>query len=383
MVVSETLYFAGVIVLSVLLAAAVGASYAYVDLSLIRAGASPSAIGVSAAMPALCWLLVTPLIPWILKRIDFKVFLQITLLIGALSIAAFPLSPDITIWAGLRFLFGGALGIAFRLIELWINAASPERKRAQNTGIYAGAFCCGAMIGANAIPIVGVEGWSPVILIMAFTLAGLFLASWAKPLPAPIVVASHGRWRLGRYIPLASLPILAAFLGGLFEAVSYTMLPVYTIHSGLSEDLSVQIISIYLLGVLLFPWPFGMLADRFGKIKIVLVCAAGSAIIPALLTIFLHNPVGVVIIVFLWGGFCGSIYSVSLALLPDYFQGQKLLSANVAFGSTYALGCLLGPLVHGLAMDWRDPEGLMISASAQFLLFILLSLALLNRSRAS
>ncbi|QCO06648.1 hypothetical protein [Azospirillum argentinense] len=110
-------------------AAAAGASYAYVDLSLHRMGASATAIGLNAAMPALAWLLTTPLMPTLLRRFDPGAVLRALLVVAMLSPLGFVLSADQDVWMALRFLFGGSLGMVFRLTEYWISAASPDDRR--------------------------------------------------------------------------------------------------------------------------------------------------------------------------------------------------------------------------------------------------------------
>lgn len=355
-------------VASFLLAAAVGTSYAYVDLSLNRMGASATAIGLNASMPALGWLLGTPLMPWALRRFDSRGLLLGLLAVAGLSACLFPLLPRQDAWMVLRFLFGGCAGLAFRLVEYWVGAASSRDHRARNIGIYSAAFAAGAMAGAGITPTVGLEGWPPVLMIAGLT--GASILAFGIIGSGPPAIARHSR-RDGFPLSATALVALSGALAiGLFEAVPYTLMPVYAVRVGLGEQWGVWTATAFLLGVLLFPTPIGLAADRFGKMPAVSLCAAGALAVPAVVPQFVQAPEALLAVMVLWGGLGGSLYAVALAMLADEFEGAALAAANAAFGTLYAVGSLCGPPLHGMAMDWSDPQGLMGSAAVLFALFL-------------
>ncbi|WP_141400361.1 MFS transporter [Magnetospirillum sp. 15-1] len=95
-----------------------------------------------------------------------------------------------------------------------------------------------------------------------------------------------------------------------------------------------------------------------------------SLVIPAAIPQTVQTPEVLLVVMIAWGGFAGSLYNISLAMLADRFKGTELAAANAAFGTLYALGNLFGPLLHGMAMDWANPQGLMVSAALLFALFL-------------
>ena len=369
-------------VTSALLAAAVGASYAYADLSLNRLGASATAIGLNAAMPALGWLLATPLMPWALKRLNSKGLLLGLLVTAMVAALAFPLSDHPSLWMILRFLFGGSAGAVFRLIEYWINTSSPETQRARYIGVYANVFCFGAMMGATTLSAVGPEGWPPALLMAALVLTSAVPLALLRKGPPAIAAVPRWDWRLTGYPALGRIAILGGLIFGLFEAVPYTLMPVYALRSGLTEDLAMWTASAFLLGAWLFPIPMGMAADRFGKLRVISVNTLAAMAVPLFVPQATQQPETLIACMVLWGGFASSIYTVALAVMADHFQGAELASANAAFGTLYAAGSLCGPLLHGLAMDWHDPQGLMESAVLLFLIFLGSAAWLSRRGRA-
>jgi len=350
-----------------LLAMAVGSSYAYADLSLNRMGASATAIGLNASMPAVGWLLGTPLMPWALRRFNPRLVLLSLLGVAALALTGFPVLYDQDAWMGLRFLFGGGCGLVFRLIEYWINAASPDHHRARNLGIYNAAFCAGAALGAIALPGLGLDGWPPILLMLALTGGCAILLAVTRDAPPAIDVPPGQNWR--SFTGFAFVAVLAALLVGMFEAVPYTLMPIYALRVGMGEAGAVATASAFLMGALLLNIPLGLLADRFGKVTVLSVACGVALLIPAVLPMTTTVPEALLALMVAWGGFGSAIYTISLALLADRFHGSALAGANAVFGTLYAFGNLIGPPLHGLAMDALDPQGLMVSSAALFLLF--------------
>jgi len=347
---------------SAFFAGAVAVSYAYVDLSLNRLGVPASLIGLNAAMPAVGWLIATPLMPWALRRLPPRRLMGGLLAVAALALVAFPLSSDLTVWMVARFLFGGGCGMAFRLIEYWINAASPEDRRARNVGLYSSAFGAGSVLATGFFPVVGIEGWAPALMILGLLATGGLVLMRCPGEPPPI-----GRLPR-RTSSFVAGPAMIAFVGilvfGLFEAVLHTLFPVYALHSGLTEDMAVWTVTAFLVGAALFQAPIGMLADRLGKRAMLIACACVALGMPTVVPFAVASPEGLLCLLVLWGGLAGAFYTISLALLADLFEGPELAGANAVFGTLYAAGSLVGAPVFGLSMDLWDPQGLMVAVFA-------------------
>ncbi|CAO3378086.1 hypothetical protein [Azospirillum argentinense] len=351
-----------------LLAAAVGASYAYVDLMLNRMGASGTAIGLNSAMPALGWLLATPLMPWVLRRFNPGMVMAGLLLTAAVAFPGFELLHDERAWMVFRFLFGGSCGLVFRLVEYWINAATPDDRRSRYIGIYGVCFCGGAAVGAAAVPLVGFQGWPPVLLVSA--LVGCSAAAFGRLRRGPPAIGDSPERPLRSLSGIAFIGVVGALLFGMFEPVPYALMPVYVVRQGMGEEWAAWAASAFLLGQVVFLVPLGVAADRLGKIPLLAFCAAGALGMTLVIPETASAPQALLAAMFVWGGFAGALYTISLALLADVFDGSDLAAANAVFGTLYAVGSLSGAPLHGAAMDWRDPQGLMISAAVLFGVFL-------------
>lgn len=354
-------------VAAAMLAMAVGASFGYVDLSLARMGLSGFAIGLNAAMPAVGWLIATPLMPWALRRVPPRLLVLGLLAVAALSVLCFPLTTSPLAWMGLRFLFGGACGMVFRLVEYWINARSPATVRTRNVGIYGTLFCVGAAVGAALLPVAGPYGWGPVVMMGGLVGVSGVLFATLRDGPPPIARLPRRPARLVQGVAVAALA--AALVYGMLEAVPYTLLPVYAVRAGLAEDWAVWSTSAFLGGLVVGQIPLGILADRVGRLRVLGGCTAFAMAIGLLVPVSLDAAPVLLLVMAAWGGCLGGTYIVALALLADLFDGEDLAGANAAFGTFYAVGSLAGAPVYGAAMDlWT--HGLMPIAAVSLLLLL-------------
>ena len=78
------------------------------------------------------------------------------------------------------------------------------------------------------------------------------------------------------------------------------------------------------------------------------------------------------VILFLWGGSIGGLYTVGLAHLAQRFTGADLAAVNSAFLFCYSAGALVGPALLGAGMEVSDPHGFAFALAGCFLAYLLL-----------
>ena len=93
--------------------------------------------------------------------------------------------------------------------------------------------------------------------------------------------------------------------------------------------------------------------------------AAGSALIP----LAAGSPVAFGLLLLVWGGIAGTLYTVGLAMLGDRTPANDLAGANAAFVVLYNVGLMLGPPVIGGGLDLVPPHGFALALLALFLAF--------------
>lgn len=350
-----------------------GVSFPLLAIKLEGFGLSASYIGLNAAMPAFGWLVLTPLLPRLQRRFGLKSLALFFLCCAALSVCLFWRFENYWIWLVGRFLFGGSLGMFFRVIEYWMNAIANAEKRGRLLGIYIVIFCLGIAIGSLTQPLLQTGAAAFLAIIVSAALSVVIIAAHSKLLVEPRKNSRTLNFR--DIFKLAPVALAGVVTYGLYEDIPAYLLSVYALKSGLGEAVAAYTLTAVALGNLLFPIPMGMLSDRIGRAPVLIFCVALSFLGTVVLPFAAGNPSLFLALLVPWGGCAGSIYCVSLAMIGDHFDENQLIGANAIFGTFYAAAALLGPLFNGTAMSLLEPNGLMVGAGVifgGFLIYLLL-----------
>lgn len=350
-----------------------GISFPMLSISLDGMGVSGQLIGLNAAMPALGWLLGTPFLPKLQFRYGLKLVLLGCLIIAVFALVGFHLWREFWPWMFFRLLFGGSLGLFYRGVEFWINGISENSVRGRNIGIYSVCFMLGIAVGSSIQPMIGIVGFLPHLIVMSFILVSgaVILSQTFEGLPNIGKISNVFNIAIVLATPIALLGVLAY---GLFEDIPAYLMSVYALRNGLGEDIAAFTLTAVAIGNLIFPIPIGMISDRVNRILVLMVCAFAVIILSAVIPYVLNNSTIFLITLAVWGGFAGGVYCVALSIIGDHFEGKDLAIANASFGTIYAFGGLVGPLINGFAIDTLNSQGMMVSAGMIFGLFIILSM---------
>ena len=129
-------------------------------------------------------------------------------------------------------------------------------------------------------------------------------------------------------------------------------------------------ISAVAVGNLFFQIPFGLLADRYDKKRLLLLIAALAGLITLVIPFLAADSWVYLAVLCLWGGVAASLYCVGLALLGAQFHGASLVAANALFVMLYASGQMVGPPLLGWAMDLVNPHGYIWASAGLFALYV-------------
>jgi MFS family permease len=345
-----------------------------VALILERDGVDATLIGLNAAMPALAMLLFAGWIARLAGRVSAVGALLGGLALALVSVLLMPLFRDLGAWFLLRFFIGLSLALPWVIGETWINTVVTEAGRGRALGFYATAFYGGLACGPLVVQAIGIEGWAPFLVAAgALGLAALPLVAAQRLAPglAPRLSPAPSL-RVTQVARAAPLIIGGAVIAGLTEAALYTLLPLYGLRSGIGQEAAVWMLTIFVVGSIVFQIPLGALADRVDRRRLFLTCVAATALGCAVLPQVIGWTPGLWILMLLWGGLIGSFYTLTLTLLGQNFATGDLAVANAAFILAYDLGGAAGPVLGGAALDLWDPHGLPLAvglALAVFLLF--------------
>jgi MFS family permease len=343
------------------------------SLLLEERGTAASLTGLNTASAYIGVLLGPLWTPPLVRRFGIRPFLLACIGLDIVAFLAMKLFDALPAWFVLRLLLGMAGSGLFTAAEAWINLLAGEASRGRVVGIYMAVLSAGFALGPLLLAFTGIEGWTPFIASAAV------VALAAVPLLAAGGLARGlGREPAGSVLAVfakAPFIVLAAGLYGFFEATALSLLPIWGVRTGFTPATAAALLTALGAGSTALQLPIGFLSDKMRRLSVLRLCAlaglAGAAFLPLAaragdLAIFAGVP--------LWGGFAAGIYPVTLAIAGARFRGAELVSANAAIIIAYGLGSLLGPSLGGVAMDFWNPNGLMLAFALLFALFLALTI---------
>jgi MFS family permease len=128
------------------------------------------------------------------------------------------------------------------------------------------------------------------------------------------------------------------------------LLPVYLLASGLSEAAAGALIAGLMIGVIVAQVPVAWLADRLGRVVVLIGCHLVTLLGIACLLVS-GGTTWLTPWLFAVGAASGALYPLGLALLGERLPASGMARANAWYLAVNCLGSLTGPVLAGLAMD--------------------------------
>ena len=168
----------------------------------------------------------------------------------------------------------------------------------------------------------------------------------------------------------APAAMFAVMLCGFSILGLQTFITVYGLRNGLELRDASFLMTAFMLGSISLEMPIAALSDWFDRRYVMIGLVLLSLIAAVYLPIAIYYKWSGWILLFLWGGMIGGLFSICLALTADRFHGEDLVAANGAFSLMDNLGGVFGILIIGLGMDLFLEDGLpyaiMLAAVAYF-----------------
>lgn len=348
------------------------------SLDMERMGISSGLIGLNTAIAGVASLAAIPFVPRLAARYGVGRVIACAILTTALSFLAFRVFFSFWLWFPIRFVFSAGLGTLFVLSEYWIASTAPAARRGVVIGLYSTVLALGFAAGPALLALALTRGeWAPYILGCGlYALAALPLVLARAYLPPLSGRPAHGILTYMWAVPLATL---TGFAFGAIEAGAFAFIPLYGLALGMPAATAALLVSTMSLGNVISQLPIGLLADRMDKPRLILLLAlaglTGSALIP-LASQAGHMPF--MVLLFIWGGITGGLYTVGLAHLASRYSEAELAGANAAFVMLYNTGLTVGPAAIGLAMDLWKPHGFAVAVA---LFYVTVIMAFVLRSK--
>jgi MFS family permease len=378
--------FSSVRALAVICLASAGWAFSFglgaplASLWLKQAACSDTLIGLNTAIYYGGLAVAALAVPWMMRRAGPRCCAAGMALSG-LAVALFPLGHGLAWWFGVRLLNGIAAAMSLIPLETLVNRDLPASQRARNFSLYAVALTLGWALG-NGVGL-GLVAEHPQLAfliggagaLLAAVAVQLFLPKIAERGEAPVTRGSLDP--RGNFLSFGS-----AWSQGFLEGGMVAFLSLYLLGLQLSEQHVGWLTSTTMIGVIVFQVPVAWLADRCGRLPVLLACyglvVVGLVALPlagtsALLPLWL----------FVVGACSGAFYPLGLALLGERLPSTQLARANAWYLSLECIGSLMGPALMGLARDWAGETAMFAVGEAAVLLVLAGWLLQRRRARAS
>ena len=370
---------AGIIATVTVFATAQGLTYPLLSFILERQGTTPALIGLSAAMTPLGFIVSSPLVPAMARRLGGAQLAILCSILAALALIAIGWMQNVWAWMPLRFLLGFFANPLYVVSEIWLISLTPASRRGRIMGLYSSVVSAGFAFGPLALGLVGTQGWPPFMVgIVTFPLCGLIVLAVAPRLP-DMQHHEGGTTSVRGVFALAPVLLFAVFAAAAFEQIMVSMFAVYGASLGSAEASIASLIACFVAGNAVLQILLGRAAEQFGSRRTMLFCAlaslAGCLLLPWVFSSWLIWP-----LFFVWGGVSFGIYTVSLIQLGERFTGQALIAGTASFALAWGIGGLLGSPIAGLAMQLTGHQGL--PATLGLLTCVLAVLLMTERRRA-
>ncbi len=263
------------------------------------------------------------------------------------------------VWFGIRLVTGFCFSGLYVVAESWLNQAASNETRGKLLSIYMIISFASTGFGQLLLNVADPGGFPLFMLISVLVSLALVPISLTRT-SAPQIVTPQAI-SLKQLYELSPLGFLTCLFSGLSMGAFFGMGAVYGKLSGYSIAQLSLLLSLPLLGLVLFQLPIGALSDRFDR-RLILCSSAFASTFLAIVCIISSNYsfLAVCLSFTLYGGFSMPIYSLALAHTNDSLNSDQMLEASSKLVFVFGLGSVFGPLTAGLAMDIFGPNAFFI-----------------------
>ncbi|AFZ56824.1 MFS transporter [Anabaena cylindrica FACHB-243] len=321
-------------------------------------------IGANSTVYFLMIALGTPLVAKILHRIGLRKTMMLGLILMGISAPLFPWTTQLSLWFVIRIIMGFGCCLYLVCGQTALNYFCHDSNRAITNGLYALAFSLGFGIG----PVIGSSLYniSPKLTFSLGSLliiCGIVAVSLGLP-EKPVVFQATARIKLMKKL---KLPLQSAFAYGFTEATLVSLYPVYLLQQNYSVEQIGLTFAVFVFGGLIATVPITHLADRFGRLKILLATMC-VALLSILSLGIVTNNITIQILTFIIGASVSPILPLSIAMMGDELSRNELSSGSALLTTIYSFGCTLGPILSSLIMQIFGRNQVFILSATTFII---------------
>lgn len=349
-----------------------GINYILFPMAIKELVDNNSLIGIAMSCEILSLIFFCSLINRILQYMGLKRAIIITCLLRSMLLYYVQYINSYAMWIIVIFLYGFVSNILRLSLQTWLNLLSFRKFKGLVLGFFSSALSLGVALGPVVLNQIGLGRGLQMKTNSVISFSVLFIICFA--LKSAPVVNIKNKNRFIFVVKNASIVMLSALVGGIVFFGLPGFLTLYGIKSGLKESDASLLLSSFMLGSVFLGIIISYLSGIIKKKYIIIFCIFNSLICAVLLPITIYNYNLSLLLLFIWGGNAGGMFTVGLSVIGDKFRQEDQVSANMAYSIMDSYGGLIGLCLIGFAMDLIGSEGLtyiIVASSISFFLYVL------------
>ncbi|NGP46048.1 MFS transporter [Bacillaceae bacterium SIJ1] len=326
------------------------------SILLEQRGVPSSINGLHATGLYIGVLLASPFMEKPLRAFGYKPLITVGAFLMIVSLFLFPVWDALWFWFILRLVIGVGDQMLHFATQTWVTASAKKESVGRSISIYGFSFGVGFAVGPFMTRMLDTSTSLPFIL-SALIILGLWLVfQWVrneKPQDDDATqTADKGAIRrFGKTLRYAWFALLPPFGYGLIEATLHSSFPVHALRNGFHIDTISNLLPLFAIGGLVSQIPLGILSDRIGRKKILLIVHFGGFASFTAATFLESHPIGLAVSLFIAGMFIGSAFSLGISYMTDVLPKHLLPAGNLLCGIFFSIGSMAGPFAGGIYMQ--------------------------------
>ena len=360
-------------------AVSLGMNAVLFPVTMERDGLSTGVIGIVLSCELVMTVVVCLALAPLLRKLGILLNLVLAIMISSPAIFALSLRNDLAHWVFLLFLIGFSSGVFMLLVQTWFNELIPQGQQGLLLGAFGTAESLGLMLGpvlfgqCDRLAIhwaatgerlgFDLETFAhrlPFALSAALSLLSivplLLVGRTAPKIPESFTIKFRSSIRGSQAFMLGT-----ALCGAVYYGIS-AFIVIYGIQNNMSPAHAALLLAAFTLGSLVLDLPISAASDHFDKryvFMLLIFLNLGCALfLPLAIFDAKSDPQLAYVLVFIWGGVVGAMYTVCLAVISSRHSKQDMFDGQASYVLMEGIGGTVGALFVGAAMMLLKTDGL-------------------------
>ena len=277
----------------------------------------------------------------IIKRVGH---IQALAIFGSLATSAILLQalyPVFPAWVFLRFIVGLSISALYIVIESWLLFYSDFNTRGKVMSLYMICLTTSQAISQQVLGWIDINTFTPFLASALFTSLSVIPVGFSTNRISLPEAAEPIRFL--SIIKISPFGVIGCFTTGLLLSTIYSFFPILSV----SKDIfSRTLMTTTLAGGVFLQLPIGRLSDYYERRKCFLATILAALLLSILAFILPEmTSINFLILAFFLGGFCFTLYPLSVALVCDRLDASALTTAAAFLLIAFGIGSVTGPII--------------------------------------